>query len=91
MTVKMTGKAKQMRHVQLIRFLSSDDTIASVTRTGKITARTKGTCFIYACGGGGTAGTATDNRAVKHCKIHTPSGECIIVVRKNFVVPLNTK
>lgn len=48
-TVKMTGKAKQMRHVQPVRFLSSDDTIASVTRTGKITARTKGTCFIYAC------------------------------------------
>lgn len=35
--------------VQPVRFLSSDDTIASVTRTGKITARTKGTCFIYAC------------------------------------------
>lgn len=48
-TVKMTGKAKQMRHVQPVRFLSSDDTIASVTRTGKITARTKETCFIYAC------------------------------------------
>lgn len=48
-TVKMKGKAKQMKHVQLVRYLSSDETIASVTRTGKITARTKGTCFIYAC------------------------------------------
>lgn len=48
-TVKMKGKAKQMKHVQPVRYLSSDETIATVTRTGKITARTKGTCFIYAC------------------------------------------
>lgn len=48
-TVKMKGKAKQMKHVQSVRYLSSDETIATVTRTGKITARTKGTCFIYAC------------------------------------------
>ena len=35
-------------HVATIRYLSTDKKIATVSKKGKITAKGKGTCYVYA-------------------------------------------
>ena len=89
-TVKMKGKAKQMKLVQPVRYLSSDEPSLLVTRTGKITARTKGTCFIYAWRGQRQNSQDQDNRAVRYHKRFVPPDEGTHCDSERIIVtPLN--
>ena len=41
---------KIQEHIPRIRFISSDQVVATVNSKGKVTARAKGTCYIYCYG-----------------------------------------
>ena len=46
--VKVTNTTKKLaNHVNLVRYRSSDDTIATVSKNGTIKGLKKGTCYVY--------------------------------------------
>ena len=45
--LKKGKKLMRNKHVPLLRYLSSDKKVATVSKAGKITAKAKGTCRIY--------------------------------------------
>ena len=56
-TFKIKAKVKKLKknkklmpktHVATIRYLSTDKKVATVSKSGKITAKGKGTCYVYA-------------------------------------------
>lgn len=46
-TVKVNKKRKLLNHVAEFRYATSDKKVATVSKTGKITAKGKGTCYVY--------------------------------------------
>ena len=57
-TVKKVDKRKKLMpksHVPRVRYMSTDKKVATVTSGGKIKARGKGTCYVYAYAHNGVA------------------------------------
>ena len=48
-------KKKPVNHVKKLRFKSSDESVATVTKSGKVKAKKKGTCWIYVYANNGMA------------------------------------
>jgi len=46
--VVLAADTRQLDHVAEVRFVSTDTTVATVSASGKITAKAKGTCYVYA-------------------------------------------
>lgn len=46
--VKKNKKLMPKSHVQKLRYMSSNDSVATVSKSGKITAKGKGSCEVYA-------------------------------------------
>jgi uncharacterized protein YjdB len=47
-TAVAADKKKKVKNHQAIRFESTNEKIAKVSKNGKITAKEKGTCYVYA-------------------------------------------
>ena len=49
-TVKLVDPTRKMlsdKHAPTLRYASTDKSIATVTKSGKVKAKTKGTCYVY--------------------------------------------
>lgn len=46
--VTLPKKKNQVGHIAKVRYVTTDPSVAAVSRSGKVTARAKGECYIYA-------------------------------------------